>query len=436
MKSSFQIIAFIPVLFFSLCGFSQEANNPDPLKEAQARLAVAISRTESQFREQIKEFDEWSRKDPERAVMALENAERLVKAEPSLPEKRRTAMLEQISRKKAMAASPRNSAGVNREAEMALANSKTQTTQLSETEKQQVETSRQLKEINRLNNAGKNAEANRRLGELGRKDANNPAVVAANQLAGTRGVIQQNKEFGAKYSSSMLAALREIEAAGVPIAGDMTFPDDWVEKSKRRSSGARMTEKEKAIVKALGSSMSLTMEGEQLKYFLDAMEKQLGIPLVIDKQALETAGIGLETPITVRAKNWTARSVLRKVFSDLGIAYIIRSEEVLVTTQETARETMITRSYYIGDLLPVFGNNSAAMTNPYLDPWTRMNLNAASQVQFAQTLSGIIESIKSQVDPNSWAPNGQGNIVFEPQSMSLIVKQTAEVHFMLGSTLR
>lgn len=422
--------------FFSGQAWAQDSAETDPLKEAQARLSVAIARVESQYREQMRAFEDLVRRDPEKARQVLESAEKMVQAESALPEKRRSALLDQIQKKRSLVTLPGKSTEAN-ESSIALAKSKTPRPASTEVEKQQVDTSRQLKEINRLGESGKSAEANRRLAELSRKDPGNPAVVAANQMSGTRGAIQMGRDVHTRMNSSMLAALREIEAAGVPIAGDMVFPDDWAEKSKRRSSTARMTEKERAIIKALGSSMSMTMEGEQLKYFLDAMEKQLGIPLVIDKQALETAGIGLETPISIRAKNWSARSVLRKVFSDLGIAYIIRSEEVMVTTQETARETMITRSYYIGDLLPIFGNNNVAgINNPYMDPFTRMNLAAASQMQFAQTLTGIIDSIKSQVDPNSWAPNGQGSIVFEPLSMSLIVKQTSEVHFMLGATLR
>ncbi|MFM8932416.1 MAG: hypothetical protein ACKOS8_11130 [Gemmataceae bacterium] len=414
--------------------FGQDAGAPDPLKEAQARLAVSIGRVESQYRDQLRIYEESVRKDPEKARMALDAAERMVQGEPALPEKRKSAMLDQIQKRRVKATGTAVPSG---EDLVGLARTKPAKSAPSELEKQQAETSNQLKEISRLGESGKTAESNRKLAELSRKDGANPAVVAANQLAGTRSAIKTGREVQTRMNQSMVAAFREIEAAGVPIVGDMVFPDDWAEKTKRRSANARMSEKERAIIKALGSSMSMTMEGEQLKYFLDAMEKQLGIPLVIDKQALETAGIGMDTPISIRAKNWSARSVLRKVFSDLGIAYIIRSEEVMVTTQETARETMITRSYYIGDLLPIFGNNNmAGLNNPYMDPFTRMNLAAASQVQFAQTLTGIIDSIKSQVDPNSWAPNGQGSIVFEPLSMSLIVKQTAEVHFMLGSTLR
>jgi hypothetical protein len=405
-----QCVYFVAILLVtsevsqSLC---QDLASKDPLKEAQARLAVSQARAESLFREQIREYDEWYRKDPEKARLALDAADKIIQGEQAIPEKRRTVLLDQVAKKRSGLASTRMTDPL--EGASTLSKPKVSKPALTETEKQQIETSRQLREIIRLGDSGKSVEANRRLAELSRKDSGNPAVVAANQMSGTRGAIQNGRDLNTRINSSMLGALREIEAAGVPIVGDM----------------------------ALGSSMSLTMEGEQLKYFLDAMEKQLGIPLVIDKQALETAGIGLETPINIRARNWSARSVLRKVFSDLGIAYIIRSEEVQVTTQETARETMVTRSYYIGDLLPIFGNNNVAgLNNVYMDPFSRMNMVAASQAQFSQTLTGIVDSIKSQVDPSSWAPNGQGSIVFEPLSMSLIVKQTAEVHFLLGTTLR
>jgi hypothetical protein len=167
--------------------------------------------------------------------------------------------------------------------------------------------------------------------------------------------------------------------------------------------------------------MNLTIEGENFEYFLTAMEKQLGVSLLVDRPALEAAGIRMDTPVTVKARNWTGRTVLKKVLSDLGLSYIIRSEEIQVTTAERTRETLVTRSYYIGDLLGV--------SNLQLPPWY-------NQQQFAQTLASIIESIKSQVDPRSWQPEGAGSIVFEPLSMSLIIRQTAEIHFLLGGALK
>ena len=45
----------------------------------------------------------------------------------------------------------------------------------------------------------------------------------------------------------------------------------------------------------------------------------------------------------------------------------------------------------------------------------------------------IIDMIQAQVEPESWsANNGPGKIYFDPTRMVLVVKATAEVHYMLG----
>ena len=47
-------VALVLVFFGLKLLIAQDANVPDPLKEAQARLAVSISRAESQFRDQMR----------------------------------------------------------------------------------------------------------------------------------------------------------------------------------------------------------------------------------------------------------------------------------------------------------------------------------------------------------------------------------------------
>jgi hypothetical protein len=49
----------------------------------------------------------------------------------------------------------------------------------------------------------------------------------------------------------------------------------------------------------------------------------------------------------------------------------------------------------------------------------------------------IIDSITGSIDPNSWESKGAqggGTITYDPITMSLIVKQTAEVHYMLSGS--
>ena len=46
----------------------------------------------------------------------------------------------------------------------------------------------------------------------------------------------------------------------------------------------------------------------------------------------------------------------------------------------------------------------------------------------------LIELIQTSVDPQSWQVNGGGGaITFHAPSMSLVIKQSTEVHALLGS---
>jgi hypothetical protein len=79
---------------------------------------------------------------------------------------------------------------------------------------------------------------------------------------------------------------------------------------------------------------------------------------------------------------------------------------------------MVTRAYYIGDLV---GN-----ANVFYGP-------AMNQLQMMQSIGTIINTVQSQIDPASWQANGGAStVVYDPISMSLIIKASAEVHYMLG----
>lgn len=130
----------------------QEMTSKDPLKEAQARLVVSQSRAESKFRDQMREFDELNRRDPEKARLALDLAEKIVTDEQAFSEKRRSVLLDQIAKKRNILLT-KNLAD-REDGASTLSKSKATKPVLTETEKQQVETSRQLREINRLGESG------------------------------------------------------------------------------------------------------------------------------------------------------------------------------------------------------------------------------------------------------------------------------------------
>jgi len=196
------------------------------------------------------------------------------------------------------------------------------------------------------------------------------------------------------------------------------FPDNWVELSKKRTT-VKMTDNERQILKALQSTLKVEYEGEKFQDVLDHLRKVTGLPLSADRRALEEAGISYETPINLKLTS-TTRSILKKMLGSLGLAYVIKDEAVLITTAERANQMTVTRAYYIGDLAGVVGVP--------MDPIT-------SQLVMLERVKHIIAQITNKIDRGSWQVNNEdapGTITFDPLTMSLIVKQSAEFHLMMG----
>src|SRR5262249_40567819 len=136
------------------------------------------------------------------------------------------------------------------------------------------------------------------------------------------------------------------------------------------------------------------------------------------KQALEQQSVTYETTVKFRARRVTMRTVLRRILADVGLAYYIKDEAIQVTSVDKANQTLTTRVYYLGDLV----NKITVDLGPVLNE--QQVINNAKQ---------IIEMIQTQIEPESWSiNNGPGKIYFEPTRMVLVVKATAEVHYMLG----
>ena len=110
-----------------------------------------------------------------------------------------------------------------------------------------------------------------------------------------------------------------------------------------------------------------------------------------------------------------------------GLTFLIRDQSIQVVTMETARASMVTRAYYLGDIVQgvgPFSNFGGAALNfgPLVD-----------MMQTQENVGRIIEMIKGSIDADSWKDRGgNGTITFHFPSMSLIVRQTSEVHSVLG----
>ncbi|HJT77288.1 MAG TPA: hypothetical protein VJ739_08800, partial [Gemmataceae bacterium] len=282
-----------------------------------------------------------------------------------------------------------------------------------------------LHDIRSMQAAGRDAEASRMAEDVARRYPTNLAaqVAARTTAMGERvnsvRLLQQDGE------RRRLLVWQDVDRSALLPIGDIEFPKDWAAKTKMRKAQMNpMTPKERSILESL--SKTITLEAKDAKFYdvRDELEKLLGQPIVLDDDGLKQAMIDENTPVSVHARRpLAARTVLRSVLEPLGLTYVVKDQALFVTTKEKARQMMVTRSYYVGDLLGL------------MDVRLPVALN---QVQMGQNVAAIIDLIQRSVDPDSWLANdrgGQGTIAFNPATMSLVVKQSAEVHFMLGGGL-
>lgn len=218
-----------------------------------------------------------------------------------------------------------------------------------------------------------------------------------------------------RYRRLMLS----VDESAVPENRPYTLPKNWAELSKKRSAASKMTAKEKALMKALNTTISVEFEKNSFEDVVAFLKRVTNVEILVDQRALTEASVSYETPVTLKAK-LSMRTVLKRVLADLNLTYVIKDEAIQVTSRERAKEMTTVRAYYIGDL--------ATLTD-YTVPL------GLSQLAMVEQVNRLIGMITKNVDEQSWKvnnPDAVGTIAFDPITMTLVVKQTAEIHFMMG----
>jgi hypothetical protein len=381
----------------------------DPLSDAAARRKIAVDRIDRLVLDAV----QLARSDPEAGRPALENARQAVERETALPEDRRQAHLRLLKAVEGRLTGP---------------NTKTPDA---------------LGQPRRLppSVTGGNTAGSRKPVSPG-----NPADIARGMIGKNQEALTRQNETRGATAGDRASALRRVEAAASPPGRDLELPADWSEKTARRSPEGRLTNPQKKIVAALNKPITANMESVDLGGFFDWMEKQMDIDILVDRQALETIGVGMQMEIPVKSRGLAARTLMRKVLADLGAAYIVTDEGLQVTSLEVARNTMVTKVHYVGDLVfalnnyqfqPIPAQYNAAFwwygwDGLALMQQQSLNAQLVNQLQMNQNVQSLIDMVKKTGDPDSWEPVGPGRVTYDPITKSLIVKQSAEYHFKNG----
>ncbi|MBA4189771.1 MAG: hypothetical protein C0467_17440 [Planctomycetaceae bacterium] len=274
--------------------------------------------------------------------------------------------------------------------------------------------------------SGQNKEADREISLLSRTFPNNPAVISLSTQNGFADRVQDSADFAQLQQSRITLAMNDVMKSSLPALGDVEFPKDWKEKTARRLKTIDLTEQEKKIIESLNKPIVVDWNNRPLDEAMQDLSNSLDQKLFIDKKSIDDLGIDLRKPVSLQANGVASRTVLRQVLASQGLTFVVKDQVIQVVDVEKAKNMLVTRVYYLGDVVQGVGPFAGSLT------WGPL-------VDFQQTMSNveaIMKSIKATIDPLSWKENGgPASVTFHFPSMSIIVRASAEVHAALGTSM-
>jgi len=376
-----------------LSGLIATGGRADTLEEAKARLKAESQRIEKEFADERAEAYRLVRRDDPKLLQSIElliGLQELVNADKSLDQARRRVLMVTLKY------------DLDKVKEIAAERRK-----VTQKNDQRILNDSMRKDIVKYGSVKRE------------EDARGPSGVAGSIIEARGKGLDEARLAKLDKSDRFNRVLGSVDKSAIPDPRDYVLPKNWLELSERRSTKVKMTAKEKAILKSLESMVDVDFSKNTLDDVIDSLRKYLKVEIAVDKRALAEVGLSEESLVTLKMRA-SGRTVLKRILADLNLTYAIKDEAILVTSQERAKELMTTRTYYVGDIVSVVDIRLPA---------------AVSQAIMIDNVNRLMTTIQQQVDPRSWrSPNsdGGGSITFDPLSMSIIVRQSSEFHFMMG----
>jgi RNA polymerase sigma factor (sigma-70 family) len=255
------------------------------------------------------------------------------------------------------------------------------------------------------------------LGEMAISVKSILAVAAATVLVGGLGFYGLSGHAVGQESAPASPVAIEGSASGVPAGADQQAePVDVMVITTRQSPGTAPPSPTSAttlrrlgaaakIAEALDTETVLEFNETPLSEVVDYLKTARNIPVMIDRRALDSIGLGSETPITICIAGVSLRSSLTLMLNELDLDYMVAHEMLIITSREVAQSQLDPRIY------------------------STANLNIP--------VEKLIEIIQSMVAPTTWEEvGGMGKITSLGDTLpGLVIAQTDQVHNQIADLL-
>ena len=153
------------------------------------------------------------------------------------------------------------------------------------------------------------------------------------------------------------------------------------------------------------------------------------IPIQIQKQDLEDAGVSVDELIDVHLEEISLQNELDYILKPLNLTYVVDGDMLLITSRQKADQMFQTRVYPVGDLCNSGPDDYAALETVI----RTARLGRWSPVAREQHSSGYPAPRNKA---GSSALNWMGGTISEhPQSQSLVITQTYQAHKAIARLL-
>ncbi|MFM8577629.1 MAG: hypothetical protein ACKOCN_02330 [Planctomycetaceae bacterium] len=257
-----------------------------------------------------------------------------------------------------------------------------------------------IEEYNDLIDARRFAEAEAIAKKAAQLSPDNP--VTRQLLAQSRVIrrLESQRSIEGSKQAAYLEDAEDTERASAGFVGPIEFPDThrWEDLTKNRSRLAsegrlRASPAEVVIEKKLSTPVTVSHRDQPLSAVLDDLGKQAGIPIHLDRPALDGEGVGTDTAITLMIdRPISLKSALKLVLEPLQLDTVIRDEVLKVTSPRLVKGEFYSVTYPVADLViavPNFSSDGLGLTGALRDGYSRLPQAGGRPAQPVAAPAGI-----------------------------------------------
>ncbi|TWT73553.1 outer membrane porin HofQ [Posidoniimonas polymericola] len=173
-----------------------------------------------------------------------------------------------------------------------------------------------------------------------------------------------NRQMQGEKEEAIFRSLDDVEGSSYADVFDnqeMTFNSEtWGGIKNRKSLSQRdgeFTQSEIEIRQKLKAPVQMRYRDRPLSEVVDSLSQLTGINIHLDQRGLSQEGVTTDTPVTLDLANPVMlKSALNLMLTELHLAYVVKDEVLMITSEQRRDGDVKVKTYYVADLVTPIPN--------------------------------------------------------------------------------